>query len=91
MALDKIEDSVPTSSDISLILDNYGSHETVPIRASPAKWRSHHVHTNPTCKSLTNLVERRFAALTNVQIHRGVRRILLELESAIESLLAMNS
>lgn len=89
--LDKIEDSVPASLDVHLILDNYGTHKTASIRAWLAKRPRFHVHFTPTSTSWINLVERWFAALTEKQIRRGAHRSVLELESAIKNYLALNN
>ena len=89
--LDKIEDSVPPSLDVHLILDNYGTHKTDSIRAWLAKRPRFQVHFTPTSASWINLVERWFAALTEKQIRRGTHRSVRELESAIKDYLAINN
>lgn len=89
--LGKIEDSVPPSLDVHLILDNYGTHKTDSIRAWLAKRPRFQVHFTPTSASWINLVERWFAALTEKQIRRGTHRSVRELESAIKDYLAINN
>jgi transposase len=89
--LDKIEDSVPSSLDVHLILDNYGTHKTASIRAWLAKRPRFHVHFTPTSASWLNLVERWFAALTEKQIRRGTHRSVRELEGAIKDYLAVTN
>ena len=49
---------------IHLILDNYGTHKTPPVRAWLARHPRFHVHFTPTSASWLNLVERWFAMLT---------------------------
>jgi len=89
--LDKIEDSVPSSLDVHLILDNYGTHKTASIRAWLAKRPRFHVHFTPTSASWLNLVERWFAALTEKQIRRGTHRSVREIEGAIKDYLAVTN
>ena len=81
--LDTIEDSVPTDLDVHLIVDNYGTHKTDLVRRWFAKRPRFHVHYTPTSASWLNLVERWFALLSEKQLHRGVHRSTIELESAI--------
>ena len=89
--LDTIEQSVPSSLDVHLILDNYGTHKTVSIRSWLAKRPRFHVHFTPTSASWINLVERWFAALTEKQIRRGVHRSVRQLEAAIQNYLALTN
>jgi transposase len=89
--LDTIEQNVPASLDIHLILDNYGTHKTTAIRAWLAKRPRFHVHFTPTSASWINMVERWFAALTEKQIRRGAHRSVRELETAIKTYLAISN
>ena len=89
--LDTIEQAVPSSLEVHLILDNYGTHKTAAIRAWLAKRPRFHLHFTPTSASWINLVERWFAALTEKQIRRGVHRSLHQLEAAIKSYLALTN
>jgi transposase len=89
--LDTIEQNVPASLDIHLILDNYGTHKTTAIRAWLAKRPRFHVHFTPTSASWINMVERWFAALTEKQIRRGAHRSVRELETAIKTYLAVSN
>jgi hypothetical protein len=50
-----------------------------------------HFHFTPTSASWINLVERRFADLTQRQLRRGAHRSTKELESAIRSYLDSNN
>src|SRR5271154_1529268 len=85
--LDTIDQRVPASLDIHLILDNYGTHKTAAIRSWLAKRPRFHVHFTPTSASWINMVERWFATLTEKQIRRGAHRSVRELEAAIKSYL----
>src|SRR5580658_2679891 len=89
--LDTIEQAVPPSLDVHLILDNYGTHKTAAIRSWLAKRPRFHVHFTPTSASWINLVERWFAALTEKQIRRGVHRSVHQLEATIKSYLALTN
>jgi transposase len=83
--LDAIDQGVPAELDVHLIMDNYGTHKTPPIRRWFAKRPRFHVHFTPTYGSWLNLVERWFAELTNKQVRRGVHRSITELELAIRT------
>jgi transposase len=89
--LDTIDDAVPSDLDVHLILDNYGTHKTAPVRRWLAKRPRFHLHFTPTSSSWLNLVERFFAALTEKQIRRGVHRSVRELETAIKQYLAVTN
>jgi transposase len=82
-----IEANVPTTLDVHLILDNYGTHKTPSVKAWFARHPRFHVHFTPTSASWLNLVERFFALLTTRQIKRGAHRSTRELEQAIRSYL----
>jgi len=81
--LDTIAAAVPTSLDVHLILDNYGTHKTPMIHRWLARHPRVHVHFTPTGASWINLVERWFATLTDKQLRRGVHRSTRQLEAAI--------
>ncbi len=89
--LDTIDQAVPSHLNVHLILDNYGTHKTVPVRRWLAKRPRFHVHFTPTSASWINLVERWFAALTEKQIRRGVHRSVRELETAIKQYLDVSN
>jgi len=89
--LDTIDQSVPTSLDVHLILDNYGTHKTATIRAWLAKRPRFHAHFTPTSASWINMVERFFAMLTDKQIRRGVHRSTRKLEQAIREYLKVHN
>lgn len=89
--LDTIDNAVESDLDVHLILDNYGTHKTAPVRRWLAKRPRFQVHFTPTSASWLNLVERFFAALTEKQIRRGVHRSVSELETAIKQYLAITN
>ena len=81
--LDTIEASVPTELDVHLIMDNYGTHKTDPIRRWSAKRPVSTYTSLPPVLPGSILVERWFALLTEKQLRRGVHHSNRELESAI--------
>jgi transposase len=81
--LDTIDESVPATLDIHLIVDNASTHKTPLIHRWLARHPRVHLHFTPTGSSWINLVERWFAALTAKQLRRGVHRSTRELEAAI--------
>jgi transposase len=86
--LREIDARVPVGLDVHLVMDNYATHKTKPVRSFLAKRPHWHVHLTPTSASWINQVERFFALLTDRQLRRGVHRSTRELESAIESYIA---
>jgi transposase len=85
--LREIERNVPHALDVHLVMDNYATHKTEPIRkwlGARPRW---HVHFTPTASSWVNQVERFFADITERQIRRGVHRSTAELEAAIRAYL----
>lgn len=89
--LDTIEANVPADLDIHIIMDNYGTHKTAPIRNWFAKRPRFHMHFTPTYGSWINLVERWFAEITNKRIRRGIFRSVKELEAAIREYIAVHN
>ena len=89
--LDTIDQSVPASLDVHLVLDNYGTHKTATIRAWLMKRPRFHVHFTPTSASWINLVERWFATLTEKQIRRGTHRSVRQLEAAIKEYMGITN
>ena len=81
--LDQVEASVPPGLDVHLVMDNYATHKTKPIRDWLAKRPRWHVHFTPTGASWINQVERFFALITDKQIRRGVHRTTQALENDI--------
>lgn len=84
-----IDQNVPATLDVHLILDNYGTHKTPTVKRWLTRHPRFHVHFTPTSASWLNLVERWFALLTERQIKRGSHRSTQELEQAIRDYLAI--
>ena len=83
--LDQVEANVPADLDVHLVMDNYATHKTKPIRDWLAKRPRWHVHFTPTGASWINQVERFFALITERQIRRGVHRSTRQLEADIHA------
>ncbi len=83
--LDQIETNVPADLDVHLVMDNYATHKTRPVRDWLAKRPRWHVHFTPTGASWINQVERFFALITDKQIRRGVHRSTQQLEADIRA------
>jgi transposase len=72
--LDQVEKAVPQDLNVHLVIDNYATHKTKPIRDWLLKRPRWHVHFTPTRASWINQVERFFALITDKQIRRGIQR-----------------
>jgi len=81
--LDQVEKAVPPDLDVHLVMDNYATHKTKPIRDWLLKRPRWHVHFTPTGASWINQVERFFALITEKQIRRGIHRSTDALERDI--------
>ena len=80
-----IDDSVPKTLDVHLILDNYCTHKTAQVRRWLARHPRFHVHFTPTSCSWLNLVECWFSSLTRARIRRGSFRSLRALVGALNA------
>ena len=76
---------MPPALDVHLVMDNYATHKTKPVRDWLAKRLCWHVHFTPTGASWINQVERFFALLTERQLRRGVHRSTAQLEAGIRA------
>jgi len=81
--LDLLDETVPPTLEVHLILDNYATHKTPAIQ----RWLVRHprfvLHFIPKSSSWLNLVERWFALLTEKQLRRGVFRSTQQLDRTI--------
>jgi transposase len=87
----RIDDEVPGSLDVHVVLDNYATHKTPAIQRWLTRHPRFHLHFTPTGASWLNLVERWFAELTQKQLRRGVHRSTHQLESAIREFLDVSN
>ena len=89
--LDTVDDAVPASLDVHLVLDNASTHKTPAIHRWLVRNPRFHLHFTPTGGSWINMVERWFALLTEKQIRRGAHRSTTELEKAIMAYVQSNN
>lgn len=84
-----IDREFPGKMPLHLVMDNYGTHNTVEVKA----WLKAHprfvTHFVPTSCSWLNLIERWFAELTNKRIRRGSFFSVPDLVTAIKEFLAV--
>jgi len=86
--LKRLDEAVPETLDIHLVMDNYGTHKMPKVRHWFARRPRYHLHFTPTSASWLNQVERFFGLLTERRIRRGTFGSVRELESAIRDYLA---
>lgn len=89
--LHQIDQTVPASLEIHLVLDNYATHKTPKVAAWFQKRPRYHLHFTPTSGSWLNQVERWFAKITEQRIRRGVFKSVDQLISAIDHYIAANN
>jgi transposase/transposase-like protein len=87
--LERIDNEVPGSLDVHLILDNYATHKTPDIRRWLLRHPRFHLHFTPTSGSWLNMVERWFAELTTKKIKRGAHTSVQALERDIRDWIAI--
>jgi len=85
--LNKIDQETPAGLDLHLIVDNYSTHKSPPVKRWLKRHRRFHLHFIPTSSSWLNLVERWFGEITRQRIRRGTFRSVRELITAIEAYL----
>ena len=56
--LKEIDRRVPEGLDVHIVMDNYATHKTAPVKAWLARRAHWHVHFTPTSASWINQVER---------------------------------
>jgi len=89
--LKQLERETPADLDLHLIVDNYGTHKHLKVRAWLGKRPRFHLHFTPTGSSWLNLVERFFADITQDAIRDGSFTSLRQLIAAIEDYLALRN
>ena len=86
--LDLIDDNVPASLDVHVVIDNASTHRTPAVK----KWLLRHprfvFHFTPTSSSWLNLVERWFAELTSRKLRRSAHRSIRELVADLHAWIA---
>ncbi len=86
--LRRIDREFPGNTPLHLVIDNYGTHGTVEVKAWLKKHSRFVLHRVPTSCSWLNLIERWFAELTNKRIRRDSFLSVADLTAAIEDFLA---
>jgi transposase len=81
--LKKIDAETPGDLDLHLIVDNYSTHKSPPVKRWLAKNRRFHLHFIPTSSSWLNMVERFFGQITQKRIRRGTFKSVPQLIEAI--------
>ncbi len=69
--LKRIDEAVPATLDVHLILDNYATHKNAKVRTWLAARSRFQLHFTPTYSSWLNQVERWFGLITQQAIRRG--------------------
>jgi transposase len=85
--LRRIDREFPGHTPLHLVIDNYGTHGTVEVKAWLKKHARFLIHYVPTSCSWLNLIERWFAELTNKRIRRDSFLSVTDLTAAIEDFL----
>lgn len=80
-----IDTAVPKDLELHLVLDNYATHKTEPVKKWLLRHPRFHLHFTPTSASWLNLVERWFAELTCRKLRRSAHHNVVELERDIRS------
>jgi transposase len=83
-----LEAEVPSSLDVHLIVDNYGTHKHPKVRAWLARRARFQLHFIPTYSSWLNQVERWFGLITQRAIRRGSFTSVTDLRHRIENFVA---
>jgi len=81
--LERIDQAVPKTLDVHLIVDNYSTHKHAKVRLWLAARPRFHVHYTPTYSSWLNQVERWFGLITQQAIRRGSFKSVKDLVAKI--------
>jgi transposase len=81
--LKKIDQETPGELDLHLIVDNYSTHKSPPVKRWLARHKRFHLHFVPTGSSWLNMVERWFGEITRKRIRRGTFKSVQQLIDAI--------
>jgi len=81
--LRRIDGQTPGELDLHLIVDNYSTHKSPPVKRWLARHKRFHLHFTPTGSSWLNMVERWFGGISQKRIRRGSFESVKELIAAI--------
>lgn len=82
--LQHIDENVPKSLTVHLVIDNYCTHRHAKVKNWLARHQRFHMHYTPTYASWLNQVERWFALISQQAIRRGSFRSTKELVKRID-------
>ena len=82
--LNHVNENVPPTLDIHLVVDNYGTHKHPRVKRWLAVRPRYHVHFTPTYASWLNQVEIWFNIITQKAIRRGTFRSVKDLVGKID-------
>ncbi len=85
--LEKIDSETPAGLNLHLIVDNYSTHKSPPVKRWLKRHPRFHLHFIPTSSSWLNLIERWFGEITRKRIRRGTFTSVKQLIEAIETYL----
>jgi transposase len=85
--LDEIDESVPSSLEVHVVLDNLSTHKTPAVHRWLLRHPRFHLHFTPTHASWLNLVERFFGLLTEHALRRASHTSTHQLKTAIHTYL----
>ena len=85
--LKQINAATPATLDLHLIVDNYGTHKHLRVKAWLRRHPRFRLHFTPTSSSWLNLVERWFRDLTTDRLRRGSFGSVPDLIAAIRAYL----
>jgi putative transposase len=86
-----IENNVPASLDVHVIVDNYATHKHARVKRWLALHPRFHVHFTPTYASWLNQVEIWFRRITQKAIRRGTFRSVPELVQRIDQFVSSSN
>jgi transposase len=89
--LEVIDEKTPEELSLHLIVDNYGTHKSPPVKRWLKRHPRFHLHFIPTSSSWLNMVERWFREITDKRIRRGIFQSVPELIQSIEEYLAAHN
>ena len=81
--LKHIDETVEDNLEIHVVLDNYCTHKSAPVRRWLQRNPRFHLHFTPTHSSWLNQVEAFFSILTEKQIKRSAHTSVRQLEASI--------
>src|SRR5947209_3069953 len=89
--LKTIDKNTPPELDLHLIVDNYSTHKSPPVKHWLQRHPRFHLHFIPTGSSWLNMIERWFRDITDKAIRRGVFHSVASLIAAIEKYLELHN